>query len=515
MSDFQDDRFANMALERQFVSAEQAAEAKQAQAQAAEAGQQKPLADVMVEKGLLTAAQADSLREALSAAGPGKIGEFEIISKLGEGGMGAVYKARQTSMDRMVALKLLPGTLARNPELVARFRREAQVSAKLDHPNVIRGIAVGEEAGQHFFAMELVEGTSVENMLEEQEQLDIPVSLDIITQITRALIHAHERGMIHRDIKPDNIMVTHDGVAKLADLGLVREADTQMTRVTQSGATMGTPHYMPPEQARDAKRADERSDIYALGATFYHMLTGRVPFEGDSAFEIMQKHEKERAKSPRSIRADIPAKLSLAVEKMMQRDPRNRFASAEELLSMLQDVSGKAPAAAAAKPAKAPAPPKPGDKYWHVRFKGSDGQEHRHRAQIEVLRTAIAAGQVPRTAMAQKGEGPWKPLHEYPELVQAPTQIERQRRTATPSAAPAKARGKAPAAARPGRAGKQSRLASFYTDMEEEARRRKQMKLVKKVVKIVVIVLVVAVAGVLVYTHLDQIKELINKLLKK
>ena len=499
MSEFENDRFGNMAVERQLVTPEQLQEAKQAQAQSAASGQQKSLPDTMVEKGVLTAAQADSVRQAIAAAGPGKIGDFEIVGKLGEGGMGAVYKARQVSMDRLVALKLLPGTLARDPALVARFRREAQVTAKLDHANIIRGIAVGEESGQHYFAMELVVGTSVENMLEEKQRLDIPEALDIITQISRALVHAHERGIIHRDIKPDNIMVTQGGVAKLADLGLVREADAQLTRVTQSGAAMGTPHYMSPEQAKDAKSADARSDIYALGATFYHILTGRVPFEGESAFEVMQKHEKERAKSPRAIRPEIPAKLSLIVEKMMQRDPRNRFASAKELLAMLEGLSGKAPKAAAAKkgPSQAPAEPKITDKYWHVRYKDADGKERRFRAEIDVLRAAIADGRVPRTALVRRGEGPFKPLHETPVLLQAPTRIERQART------------------EPRRAGGDSKLASFYSEMEDQARRRKRAKQVKKYLKIAIVVLILIAAAGAVFVYLEEIKQLINKLLQK
>src|SRR6266567_7426089 len=210
-----------------------------------------------------------------------QVGDFHLTKKLGEGGMGTVFKAHQMSMDRDVALKILPRHLAKDTSYVERFYREARASAKLDHPNIVRGIAVGEDRGYHYFAMEYIDGESSDKVLESQGKLQVGDAVKIALDVARALDHAHSKGLVHRDIKPDNIMITRQGFVKLADLGLAKAADENQG-LTQTGSGFGTPYYMPPEQARNAKYVDNRSDIYALGATLYHLLTGKVPFTGDT-----------------------------------------------------------------------------------------------------------------------------------------------------------------------------------------------------------------------------------------
>jgi len=495
----QDDRLAKTVIEQGLVTEQQMDTARKMQAEQTTAGSAVPLVTVLIKQGFLTQTQADTVQEKARGGAIQKIGDFEIVGKLGEGGMGTVLKARQVSMDRFVALKLLPPHLARDPGLVARFQREARTSAKLDHANIVRGIAVGEEDGQHYFAMEFIEGTDVMSMIDERGKLGIKESLDIIIQVAKALVHAHERGMIHRDIKPDNIMITKDNVAKLADLGLVKESDAQFTRVTQSGAAMGTPYYMPPEQAKDAKRADERSDIYALGATFYHMVTGQVPYGGDSAYEIMQKHEEGRLKGPRSLRSEIPTKLSLTIEKMMHRNPENRHQNARELLEALESFAGIAPApetkkrteevaAAAAARAKA----RPGDRFWHVRIPQKGGKHKGMRAETDVLRTAIAKGKLPRTVLVRRGtEGEFRPLSQFPELLRTATRVRHSR--------------KKPGVTR----NLNKQLSEVYQAIDAE--RKKRRGLLSPEVKTALVILLLAALGVLGYVFRAQIMAFFKK----
>ena len=211
-------------------------------------------------------------------AGAGlQIPGYESLGRIGQGAMGVVFKARQVSVDRLVAIKVLRDEAARDREYIERFRREARVAAKLSHNNIVGVIDAGEADGRHYFVMEYVEGTTVQDELDRGKAYDEKAALGIALAVARALEHAHERGLIHRDIKPANILLTRDGNIKLADLGLARmAADVQGT----AGVAAGTPYYISPEQARGQADVDIRTDIYSLGATLYHMVTGRVPYSG-------------------------------------------------------------------------------------------------------------------------------------------------------------------------------------------------------------------------------------------
>jgi serine/threonine-protein kinase len=263
-----------------------------------------------------------------------QIGDFRLVKRLGEGGMGAVFKARQLSMDRDVALKVLPKHLAKDKGFVERFYREARASAKLDHPNIVRGIAVGEAQGFHYFAMEFIDGESCEKLLE-QGRVAVADAVRIAIEVARALDHAHAKGLVHRDIKPDNIMITRAGVVKLADLGLAKAIEEDQA-LTQTGSGFGTPYYMPPEQARSAKHVDNRSDIYALGATLYHLLTGQIPYPGETALEILTAKEEKPHAPARRANPEVPEMLDLIIDKMMARDPKARFQNAAELIASLE-----------------------------------------------------------------------------------------------------------------------------------------------------------------------------------
>ncbi|HYE03886.1 MAG TPA: protein kinase [Planctomycetota bacterium] len=217
-----------------------------------------------------------------------EIAGYRIESQIGVGGMGQVYRATQLSMNRSVALKILSPRLAASPRFRDRFQREARAAGRLHHPNLIAVHDVGEVDGMMFFSMEIVEGSSVKELINELGTLPEDRAIDITRQCLRALGYAHDHGIVHRDIKPDNLMLTTSGLVKVADLGLSKvDSPLEDSFTTQAGTMMGTPYYMAPEQGRDAHRADARADLYAVGATLYHMVCGKVPFEGETPVAIL------------------------------------------------------------------------------------------------------------------------------------------------------------------------------------------------------------------------------------
>ena len=268
------------------------------------------------------------------------LGGYEILRKLGEGGMGAVYEARQVALDRSVALKVLPAHLAANRTFIMRFTREALSVAKLNHNNIIQIYDVGKAEGIYFFSMEFVRGKTLGDLVEKEGKMDPRTAVGYIVQSARGLEYAHRKNIIHRDIKPDNIMINEEGVAKVADLGLAKQVQEEELSVTMSGVGMGTPHYMPPEQASDAKKVDHRADIYSLGCTLYHLITGKIPYDGDSAYEIITKHVNEPLTPPSAVDADIPEELSKVVEKMLAKQKEDRYASMKEVTEALERYLG-------------------------------------------------------------------------------------------------------------------------------------------------------------------------------
>lgn len=273
-----------------------------------------------------------------SSASPKKsvtrVGDFELKKRLGKGGMGEVFLARQISLDRKVALKTLSRELAKKEDFVARFLREARSMAKLDHNNVVKVYAVDSFKGVHFAAIEYVDGKSVQDWLDKLKQFSIADAVNIAIVCAEALKHAHDQHMVHRDIKPDNILLTSKGVVKVADFGLAKVIDEDVS-MTQSGTGLGTPLYMAPEQARSAKTVDHRSDIYALGATLYHMLTGKLPFTGETALELIISKETGKYETARKLRPEVPERLDLIIDKMMAKDPKHRYSDCSEIISDL------------------------------------------------------------------------------------------------------------------------------------------------------------------------------------
>ncbi len=266
-----------------------------------------------------------------------KLGEFHLLRKLGEGGMGSVYLAYKEEEQQPFAIKVLSDQLAGNQAFLDRFNREAKSGTFLNHPNIVRCVMAGRDqtAGKHFLVLEYVDGPSAHVLLDRFGRLSVGDAVHIALDIARALEYLHARNYIHRDIKPDNILITQGGVAKLADLGLAKRMD-DASHLTATHQPFGTPYYMPYEQAINAKRADSRSDIYALGATLYHLVTGEVPFPGSSPADIAEKKRQGEFPPASSLNADIPAGLDRILNKMMARDPRDRFQTASELIVHLE-----------------------------------------------------------------------------------------------------------------------------------------------------------------------------------
>ena len=372
LQDSTDLKFAEMAVNKGLVTNDQMEVAMQAHRTVLGLGLKRSLSEIMVEKGLMTAVQAEGVRRTVESGGDVKIvGGFELLDKLGEGGMGVVYKAKQLSLEREVALKILPERLNKDREFVARFEREAKVAAKLDHVNIVRALDVGEAQGLHYFAMEFVEGENLGEILDRDGKMTEDKAIDIMLQSSRALQHAHEHSLIHRDIKPDNILVTKTGVAKVADLGLARSTDENSTRMTVTGTAMGTPHYISPEQARGEADVDIRTDIYSLGVTFYHMLTGHPPFQGSTAAVVITRRLTEDPPWIRDVLPNISEGTAMVVRKMMARDRNDRYKDPADLIhdmeliadNKLPEIAKGAPgqsSSSTALPAATAQPPAPG-----------------------------------------------------------------------------------------------------------------------------------------------------------
>lgn len=268
-----------------------------------------------------------------------ELGQYKILAELGRGGMGIVYKAYQTSLNREVAIKVLPPNLAVDENIVKRFHREAEAAARLSHPHIVQIFDINEISGLHFFAMEYLKGETLTQKIEREGPLSLKEAVRITMMVADALNYSHSEGIVHRDIKPGNIMIDPHGHVKVTDFGLARAIES--SRLTMTGTIIGTPEYMSPEQAR-GENLDGRSDLYSLGLVLYEMLTGRIPFEATTPFAVAQKQIYEPLTSPSSIRSEISPVLDAIILKVTQKDPKERYQRGEELKNDLElFISGK------------------------------------------------------------------------------------------------------------------------------------------------------------------------------
>ncbi|MHC5039577.1 MAG: serine/threonine protein kinase [Planctomycetota bacterium] len=330
--------FGQIAIAYNFVQPDQVLDCVLVQKKMKELGiQPKKLGEIMVEKGFITQPQADTIfRIQGREGGHLQITGYKLLKKLGGGAMGSVYVAKQLSMDRLVAIKILSPQLARNEKFVDRFMREARAVARLNHINIISGIDVGESNGINYFAMEYVDGPTLISVLNKGGPLGEKRSLNITLQIARALEHAHKHNMVHRDVKPDNIMIAKDGTAKLCDLGLARDL-SQTPEASEHGQSLGTPNYISPEQARAERKIDIRSDIYSLGASLFHMVTGQPPYQGSAAV-VMTKHISHPVPDPLAIVPDLSKETAFILQHMMAKDKKKRYQVPEVVAEDLERV---------------------------------------------------------------------------------------------------------------------------------------------------------------------------------
>ncbi len=301
------------------------------------AGEAISLAQALIEKGVLPAKQIERIRRGYQAARALQIPGYQIIGLLGTGAMAMVFKARQTALDRIVAIKVLPQKLSQDQEYLRLFKAEGRAAAKLNHPNIVQAIDVLEAGGRHFFVMEYVDGHTLFDELEGGRVFTEAEALRMILQIAEALEHAHAHGIIHRDVKPRNIMITSNGVCKLADMGLARATQDRQGILAEKGRSIGTPFYMSPEQILGGA-VDYRADIYSLGGTLYHLVTRRMPFEGQTEREIMEKHLRQPLIPPDHVRPELSNGMGEVVELMMAKNPADRYQSVTELLVDLRAI---------------------------------------------------------------------------------------------------------------------------------------------------------------------------------
>ena len=327
-----DEALADIVLSRGFVTRKQLEDTTHTYQQARKLGLKTTLLKVLEDKGLIDEKAAAEVRTELEIRGVRpKLGEYELIEKLGEGGMGTVFKAKHPRLNSVVALKILLPEIAGDPVLVQRLEREARLAARLQEADIVHVLDVQQVEGQHFIVMEYVEGESLEARLAREGRLPEEEALRITRDVARALSIAHQNNIIHRDMKPSNILLTRSGKVKVGDFGLSKDTAASEKSLTQSGASLGSPLYIAPEQVLDTKRVDKRADIYSLGATLFHMVTGASPFSATSTYEMMLKHIMDPLQDPRDTNPGLSRETSGLIRRMMEKNPAKRIQSCEEV----------------------------------------------------------------------------------------------------------------------------------------------------------------------------------------
>jgi serine/threonine protein kinase len=298
-------------------------------------------ARALVQHGKLTKYQAQAVYEGKTK---GLVfGQYVVLDKLGEGGMGVVLKAQHRRMDRLVAIKVLSSAAMKQAGAVERFHREVKAAAKLIHPNIATAFDADEHQGMHYLAMEYVEGKDLASVVRDHGPMGVRQAVEYILQAARGLQFAHEQGIVHRDIKPGNLLLDKKGTVKILDMGLARLAGNEAAlggpeRLTATGQVMGTCDYMSPEQALDSHVADHRTDIYALGCTLYRLLTGHPPYQGETLVQILMAHQQAPIPSLTVARPEVPGELDACFQRMVAKEPGDRQQSMAEVVVELEAV---------------------------------------------------------------------------------------------------------------------------------------------------------------------------------
>jgi serine/threonine protein kinase len=338
------------------------------------------------------------------------VGNYDLLEKIAEGGMGTVYKARQQPSGDIVAIKIVPPHLSNNHVLLRRFEQEFKAARSLDHPNIVRALDFSSLGTSPYLVMEYVDGESLGQRLEREGKISEAEAIRLIAQVAQGLHRAHKQGLIHRDVKPDNILVTSDGVAKLADLGLVKEMEADLN-LTRTGRGLGTPHFMAPEQFRNAKNADARCDIYSMAATLYMMVTGELPFRSCAPLDAWMKKVQNEITPPREVNPSLSERIDWAIRRGMSADPEQRPATCREFV---EDLTGHS-----TRKLQTPESLAAGQDLWFLVYKDDDGESHMVKGGVQAIRRSLKEGLLGDASNVKAGRsknGPFEPLRGYPEF---------------------------------------------------------------------------------------------------
>jgi serine/threonine protein kinase len=339
------------------------------------------------------------------------VGNYDLIEKVAEGGMGTVYKGRNRDTGEVVAVKVVAPHMAGNTVLLRRFEQEYKAAQQLNHPNIVRALDFGDNGSTPYLVMEFVDGESLGNKLERDGKMPEKEAIRLIAQVAQGLYRAHKEKLIHRDVKPDNILISKDGQAKLADLGLVKELETDLN-LTRTGRGLGTPHFMAPEQFKNAKDAGPRCDIYSLGATLYMMVTGEMPFKSTGPLDAYMKKIEDKLVSARQLVPELSERVDWAIRRAMSAEPENRPASCREFV---EDLTGRS--------TRKVTPTEGGSKVqaegWYLVYKDEAGDSHTVRGTTAAIRRSLKdglLGDASNVRASRSKEGSYQPLREFPEF---------------------------------------------------------------------------------------------------
>jgi serine/threonine protein kinase len=342
------------------------------------------------------------------------VGKYDLVEKIAEGGMGTVYRGRHRETGQIVAVKVVAPHMVGNQILLKRFEQEYNAARQLDHPNIVRALDFDNTSSTPYLVMEFVEGESLGRKLEREGKLPEAEAKRLIIQVAQGLHKAHKAKLVHRDVKPDNILITPDGQAKLADLGLVKEVEADLN-LTRTGRGLGTPNFMAPEQFRNAKNADERCDIYSLGATLYMMVTGEVPFKAHGPLDSYMKKIGGDLPPPRQVVPTLSERIDWAIQRAMSADPETRPASCREFV---EDLTGRSTRKMASLGKKASSVNNQLET-WYLVYKDDEGNTHTVKGTVPGIRRSLkegVLGDCNDVRASRKKNGEFQPLRTFPEF---------------------------------------------------------------------------------------------------
>lgn len=339
------------------------------------------------------------------------IGQYDLVEKIAEGGMGTVYRGRNHVTGEIVAVKVVPQHLLSNPVVLKRFEQEYNVARAIDHPNIVKALDFGREGDTRYLVMEYVDGESLGQKIERDGKMSEVEAIRVISLVAQGLQKAHSQNLVHRDVKPDNVLLMPDGQVKLTDLGLVKEIEADLN-LTRTGRGLGTPHFMSPEQFRNAKKADARCDIYSLGATLYMMVTGELPFKSNGPLDAWMKKINNEIDPPRKLAPEISERVDWAIRRAISPDPAHRPESCREFIEDLTGHSTKLLSSAATSIDD-------GVEYWYLVYTDDEGKLHTVKGTVKGIRRSFKdglLGNADNVRVAPTKAGPFEPLKSFPEF---------------------------------------------------------------------------------------------------